>query len=257
MKLKLDAEGKPITDAQGRYVFVNAAGEDQPIDVGGTIASVATLREEAKTNRLRAEKAESNLAKYADITDPDAALKALDTVSKLDQKKLIDAGKVDEVRNEITKGYETKLTAEKDRADKAEQALHGEMIGGAFARSKFIAEKLTLPGDMVQAVFGSAFKLEEGKIVAYNPDGTKVYSPANPGQFADFEEALGVLVEKYPHRDTILKSTHKGGGAAPAGPGGKQQPGGNKTITRQEFDKLGPLERSQHVKAGGQVVDNA
>ncbi|NOM41833.1 DUF6651 domain-containing protein, partial [Klebsiella pneumoniae] len=95
--------------------------------------------------------------------------------------------------------------------------LYAEMIGGNFARSKFIADKLAVPADMVQATFGRNLKIEDGKVVAYDAQGQKIFSRARPGELADFDEALETLVSQYPHRDHILKSSDANGGGAQNG----------------------------------------
>ena len=95
----------------------------------------------------------------------------------------------------------------------------------ADPRSDFIAKRSAIPADMVQARFGSAFSIEDGKIVAKDANGNKVYSRSRPGELADFDEALEVLVDSYPYKEQILKSTgasgsgsqnSNGGGGAPA-----------------------------------------
>jgi hypothetical protein len=48
------------------------------------------------------------------------------------------------------------------------------MIGGNFSGSKFIADKIAIPSDMLQARFGQSFKVEEA-IVAYDGSGNKIY----------------------------------------------------------------------------------
>ena len=66
---------------------------------------------------------------------------------------------------------------------------------------------------MVQSVFGKHLKIEDGNVVAYDAHGNKLYSKARPGEAADFDEALEILVDQYPYRDQILKgSGHSGGG---------------------------------------------
>src|SRR6185369_15152564 len=97
----------------------------------------------------------------------------------------------------------------------------GEKIGGLFKGSKFIAEKIAIPADIVQARFGSDFKIEDaGKVVAYDSSGNKIFSRTKPGEPADFDEALEMLIEQYPRRDDILKgSGHSGDGARNGGGG--------------------------------------
>lgn len=134
------------------------------------------------------------------------------------------------------------------RTKELEVALNSEKIGINFDRSKFIAEKLSVPPDLVRAKFGDAFRLEDGKVVAFDKDGKKIWSRARPGEVADFDEALETLVNGYQSRDTIIK---KAGGGNAGGVG--HSPSGSKTITRSEFTKLTPAAQMAHIKAGGTV----
>jgi hypothetical protein len=90
-----------------------------------------------------------------------------------------------------------------------------------------IAEKLAVPADMVQATFGNRFKIEDGKVVAYDANGNKIFSRARPGELADFDEALETLVEQYPYKDHILKGSGANGGGAPTGGGQPPKTKGN------------------------------
>jgi hypothetical protein len=63
------------------------------------------------------------------------------------------------------------------------------MIGGRFGGSKFISEKMAIPTEFVRSYFGQNFKIEEGKVVAYDGQGNKVFSRTKPGELASFDEA--------------------------------------------------------------------
>lgn len=254
MKLRTkEIDGVTFAEVQdGKPVYEDNDGKVIAFDAPHTVSTINRLNSEAKGHRERAESAEKALKAFEGISDPDAARKALDTVASLDQKKLIDAGEVEKVKAEIAKGYQEKLDAAEKRAADNEAALYAEKIGGSFARSKFIAEKVAIPSDFVQAKFGSAFKIEDGKVVAYGPDGNKVYSRARPGELPDFDEALEILIEAHPTRDHVLKGDIKGGGGA-IQPGGQ---GGDNRMTRAQFDALPADQRmSVATKPGFQVID--
>ena len=204
MKLKLDENGHVVVQ-EGKPVYVHDDGKEVVFDAPGTVSTITRLNAEAKSHRERAETAEKTLKGFDGIADPAAARNALDVVSKLDQKKLVDAGEIDTVRNEISKAFQTQLDEANGKAQTYEQQLYAEKIGGSFARSKYIADKLAVPVDMVQATFGQNLKIEEGKVVAYDTQGQKIFSRARPGELADFDEAIETLVSQYPHRDHILK----------------------------------------------------
>lgn len=229
MKLKLDAQGHVVVQ-DGKPIYVTDDGQEVAFDAVETTAAIKRLNGEAKGHRERAEAAEKALKAFEGI-DPEAAAKALDTVTKLDQKKLIDAGEVDKVRAEITKNWESKLSEAEKAKQALEQQLHNELIGGNFARSKVIAEKLAIPADLVQAAFGSAFKVENGRVVAYDKNGQAIYSKANPSEPAGFDEALLSLVDAYPNKEHILK----GSGASGSGAGSSSAGKPTMTLTEQHM----------------------
>ncbi len=206
MKLKLDENGNAVLQ-EGRPVYVHEDGKEVAFDAPATVATIARLNAEAKTHREGKEAAEKLLKGFEGIEDAAAAKKALEIVANLDAKKLVDAGEIEKVKGEISKAFQTQLDEANTKAQTFEQQLYAEKIGGSFARSQFIAEKMAVPADMVQATFGSNFKIEEGKVVAYDAQGQKVFSRSRPGELADFNEALETLVSQYPHRDHILKGT--------------------------------------------------
>lgn len=252
MKLKLDDQGHAVLQ-DGKPVYVHDDGKEVAFDAPGTVTTISRLNGEAKAHRERAEAAEKSIKAFEGITDPAAAIKALETVSNLDQKKLVDAGEIEKVKSEISKAFQAQLDESTSRASGLEKQLYEERIGGEFGRSKFISEKLAIPGDLVQSRFGSAFKIEDGKTVAYDQHGNKIFSRARPGEVADFDEAMEVLVEHYPHRDSILKA---GGGSG----GGSQQSGqqgtGGKSYTRDQFAAMSPAQQADIGKqvSGGAVT---
>lgn len=234
MKLKLDENGNAVLQ-DGKPVYVHDNGTEVAFDAPGTIATITRLNGEAKDHRVRADTAEKALKGFEGITDVAAARNALDIVSKLDQKKLVDAGEIDTVRNEISKAFQAQLDEANGKVQTFEQQLYAEKIGGSFARSKMIADELAVPADMVQATFGKAFKIEEGKVVAYDANGNKIFSQARPGELADFDEALKTLVEAYPHKDHILKPSGAKGSGAPNG-NGNPHPGAPKSLSECKTD---------------------
>ena len=238
MKLKtveIDGKTYAVVD-NGLPVYVHDDGKEVPFDAAGTVSTIKARNAEAKANRERAEAAEAKLAKFDGIADADAAVKALDVVAKLDQKKLIDAGQVDAAVSAALKPVQDKLDAETKRSSTLEQQLHGEIVGGAFARSKFIGEKLAIPSDMVQAAFGRHFAVKDGKLAATSADGNPIYSRKNPGAAADFDEAMEILIDAYPHKDTILKADNASGSGTPTNGGGAHKGGAPKSLADCKTD---------------------
>ena len=226
MKLKLDDQGHAALQ-DGKPVYVKDDGAEVAFDVLGTTQTISRLNAEAKSHRERAETAEKSLKGFEGIADPAKAMEALQLVANLDAKKLVDAGEIDKVKTEIGKAFQAQLDAANGNASKLEQQLYAEMIGGSFARSKFALDKLAIPPDLVQAYFGKAFGIEEGKVVAKDANGNKLYSAANPGDLAGFDEALEMLVNQYPGKEHILKGTGASGSGAQGGGGSGGQKTGN------------------------------
>ena len=141
-----------------------------------------------------------------------------------------------------------RLTAERDAAH---AALAAEKVGNAFRNSTFARNRLNVPLDMVEARFGSSFRVEDGQLVGYDAAGHQMLSRVRLGEVADFDEALETLVNAYPYRDSILKGSGASGGGA-GGSHGAQ--GGRKTFTRAQFEAMDPGEQMAAMKAGGTVV---
>lgn len=239
---KKDANGALETDDKGNPIWVLPGGGGEQSVEGNTISR---LNAEARDHRKRAEDAEKSLKDFEGI-DAKKAREALEIADKIDKKQLIDAGKVDEVRSEITKGYEGKLTEAEKRAIDAETKLKSERLSNRFAGSKFIKDAVAAPVDMVQATFGGRFDWDGDNIVAKRPDGNPVYSKKSMGQVADFDEALEILIDEYPHKNMILKGNNQSGTGN--GGGGGNGGGQKRTYTRTQFDALPPGEKASVAK---------
>lgn len=265
MKLKtLTIDGKTYAEVQDdKPVFVEDDGKEIPFDAPGTRATITRLNGEAKSHREAKEAAEAKLKAFEGIEDGDAARKALDTVKNLKDGDLVTAGKVEEIKAAAKKAAEeqvaqaAKASAEQIKVLETERdglrdSLYSEKIGGSFSRSKFIADKVAVPSDLLQAQFGGRFKVEDGKTVAYDAAGNKIYSRTKPGELAEFDEALETIIDSYAHRDAILKGSGSSGGGSKPGAGNA---GGAKTIHRTEYNKLTPPDQAAKVRDGFTVTE--
>lgn len=257
MKLKTTTiEGKVYAEVQdGKPVFIHDDGKEIPFDAEAATATITDRRKKAQEFENQVTELTGKLKVFEKIDDPEAALKALETVKNIEDGQLIAAGKVEEIKAAArraaeeqvaaaNKAHAEKLSAAETERDKLQAQLYGEKIGGSFARSKFVSDRLVLPGPAAQKVFGDNFKMEEGKPVAYDHNGNKIFSRAKPGELADFEEALEILVDNYPYRDSLLKGTGGGTGAR----GGNGAVAGQRTMTRAEFDALPFDQRATKIK---------
>lgn len=250
MKLKLDAEGRAILQ-DGNPVYIHDDGKEAAVDVAGLFTSVKARSEQSQRVETENKDLKAKVKLFEGIEDPAAAIKALGIIANLDAKKLVDSGEVQKVKDEAIKAVRGEYEPIVAERDSLKAALFGEKIGGSFARSKVIADKFAIPADLVQARFGSNFKIEDGKTVAYDGQGNKIFSRTKPGELADFEEALETLVDQYPYKNQILKGANASGGGAN---GGGQGGGGQKTLTRAQLEAIPPAGRRDALK-GATLVD--
>jgi len=218
MKLKLtEIDGKTYAEVtDGKPVYVHDDGSEKPFDAAHTVQTITRLNGEAMSHRTYKEEAEAKLKAFDGIEDPAGALKAIETVKNLDSQKLVDAGKLDELKDELSRSFEAKYEPTVAENAQLKQQLHGERMGNAFANSKFIQDNLIIPADMAKSTFGNCFSVEDGKMVAKDLNGNPIYSKERPAEGATFDEAIAVLVDQYPHKDSILKASgHSGSDAEP------------------------------------------
>jgi hypothetical protein len=246
-KVVKEGDKEYIALKDGNPIWVNTDGTETTL--GGD--TITRLNSEAKTHREGKEAAEAKLTtletKFKDI-DPDKARKAVEDMSKIDAKKLIDAGEVDRVKESMRSEFTGQIEAANKGRDEANRRADNFLITSAFSQSKFIKEKLTLPPDIVQKTFGDRFKVEGDKLVAIGGDGNKLLSKARQGEYADLDEALGLIVDGYAAKDAILKgSNHSGGGAQGNGGGG----GGVPRYSRSEYNKMTPAKQQEIGLAAG------
>lgn len=244
---KLTEDGKGIAvDTEGNPIYIHSDGKE------GAIKSdtISNLNAEAARNRVRAETAEEKLKTFDGI-DPAKAREALETVKSISDGDLIKKGEAEKLRNDVKAQFEGTLS-EKDKAiEAANQKLVDLQLGLAFNGSKFIGDKLAIPADIVRATFGSKFKVDaNGNITAVASDGNPIMSKKNIGNVADFEEALEMIVENYPHKDAIMKgNNHQGSNN---GGGGGNNNAGKKTYRRDEFAQLTPARQAEVASEVGE-----
>lgn len=255
MKLKtLEKDGATYAEVvDGKPVYIADDGKEIAFDAPHTAATIKRLNGEAQGHREAREAAEAKAKAFEGIENADDARKALETVKNLTAGDLVKADKVEEIRREA------KIAAEKQIADSAKASAerikelegnlgkvtteyHGEKIGSSFKGSKFMTEKVAVPPDMVQAMFGQRFKVEDGKLVGYDASGNKLYSRTKPGEIAEFDEALETMVDSYAFRDSILKGPGHSGSGARTGNGGGNP--GQRTMSRAEYNSKSPAEQA-------------
>lgn len=256
MKLvpKVDDKGNVVIDADGKIVFIDTDDDNKeyPLDGGAMYVKILDLGQKNKTQREKRKEAEDTLKLFSavegiNMEDPTewitSATGSIKTVKNLDDKQLVDAGKVEEVKQEMRDAYESQLSAKDEAINgiKAQNevtvnAKDGQirklMVSNRFNTSKYFnGEKsiTTLPPDAAEALFGKNFQVVEEannelSLKAFAADGkTELLSKINPGEPADFNEAVSLIIDKYPNRDSILRAID-GGSGGQGGQGGGGTP---------------------------------
>jgi len=227
MKLKLDEDGHAVL-VNEMPVYTHEDGQDIPFDAPASQLKINELNTESKNHRLEAKDANEKLATFEGIEDPVAALKAVEIVSNLDAKKLIDADQVEVLKLQLGETYESERKKLVDGfADKElgytsqitdlNATMHQMVVMDRFSRSPYFAgeaPKTTLTPDIAANHFGKHFKVEgsgvDAKVVGYLNDDV-IQSREKFGTPADFEEAMATIIDNYQFKDRILTSGKAGG----------------------------------------------
>ena len=240
-KLKLNADGTAVVQ-DGKPVFVDEEkGTELPLDANEVFNKYHTLGEENKQWRLKHKEAEAALKQFEGL-DIETVQANLDAVEKLKQVDMAKKGELEALKaefqmladkrlTETTQGYENKLKAISEKAQALESRLTKNTIRNHFLNSAFIKENVAVPPDMIEAAFGNRFKVtEDDKVIALGEDGSPMLSEKKLTEVADFEEALELMIKKYPHKDAILKNKQN--------PGGGMNSGGRGIANTPEAQKL-------------------
>ena len=233
MKLKLDENGNVVVIDE-KPVYIDKDEKEVVIDVPALYSKIQTVNSESASRKKKIAELETQLKVFEGIESPEewvaTAKKAVETVQNLSDKKLIDADKVDELKRQIKEAYDIKLTdletakaAEIASRDKTitdkDSKIYQLMVSSRFASSPFFSgedSKTVLLPDIAESYFGKHFKVEETEegelIVAGYIGDNRIPSRNNPGENADFDEAISEIIDKYPMKDRILRAGSAGTG---------------------------------------------
>lgn len=247
---KLDENGNIIVQ-NGNPVWVDANGNEGTVGVD----TIGKLNRENKTFRERAETAEASLKQFEGL-DAAAARSALETVSALGEGGVVDASKLDAIKNQLTQQYEGQIGQLNEQLSGITQKLNDTVLSSAFNGSKFISDNIAIPADMFQSAFSRNFKVENGNIIPLDAKGEPIYSKRRFGEIADFEEGISILVDGYAHKDRILKAPGNGG-SGNNGQGGNR--GAGSVVRRSDFEGMTPADQAavaaKMSKGEVQIVD--
>jgi hypothetical protein len=254
--IEKDAHAK-LTEGQ-RALYVEKDGKfhldvDGVEDVSGLKSALEKERKAAKL----AEQARKDLEKRFEGIDPEKVKKMIEEMGDDEEAKLMKAGKVDEVVAKRTEKLRKEL--EKQVADARKAAEAEAKKAQKFSQQvldNHIRQAATKAGMHANAVDDALFRgrvmftlNEEGEPVQVDKDGQPVFGKDGKTPFSPVEWLEG-MKEQAPH---WFPAGSSGGGAR--GGDGKNA-AGKKTMKREAFERLNPMEKQNFtVKEQGVVVD--
>ena len=237
-------------------------GADQtPVEVdwASALQTISRLNGENKERREKGEELTTQLAETGDKLklfgdlDPKAAQTAVTKLESIDQEALLTAEKVESFKASILqaaeaektnliKVYDEKVKGLESSVDTGNNQIYKLVVSNAFANSPYV-KKLQVPVDMIESYFAHNFKVEEGLPVGYL-NGNKINSRKNPGNTAIFDEAIEIIIEQYPDKNSLFPGS--GGGSGGGG-------GGDKTVLNTEQIKGMTLAEYEAAKKEGRI----
>lgn len=242
MKLKLDEKGNAVVQ-DGNPVYVHDDGSEHPFDAKAAHVALATAKREAGEFRTKLKDAETKLSAYSGIEDPEAALKAMQFASSMDGKKVMDDEGIQKLIQSALKPVQEKLSATEKALQEKDGHIYKLEVSNKFQSSPFVKDKLLTPPDLLEAAFGKHFTIEGGKVIAKDATGNPIYSKINAGEPAGFDEAIQVLVDSHPMKDSLYRAS---------GASGSGSQGSNANGAANKYEGMSPTERITAARAAGQ-----
>jgi len=262
---KLNEAGIIQVDDNNLPVFIfeekDGSKDEKGVDVPSMFGKITELNSEAKNHRLAKQK-------YADkikiLEDAEIDLEKLDEfvnsskenakkISSFNEKDYKSIEEIEKIKKGVGDSFTEKIeelkkqndllqTDKQKIANESDELVRTLLIKSAFDSSPFIREKTVLTPDIAFNTFGRDFKVEktEGQLIpsvyAIDSSGEKIWSKTNPGDYANTEEAIEILIKKYPQSEAILKPSS-------GGPGGNPSQSSNRKYSPEQLANMSPTER--------------
>ena len=235
-------ENNLIIELDGNPVIVYPDGKEAPFNGDATILAINKANGEAQERRLELKKINATFSSLRDAGvefEADKisefvsnAIKNSETVQNFDDKDFIAANKVKDITDKAIANMETSykkriedqqtLFANKEadylkKYDQMDAMGRKLLIESEFKSSEFLKEQIpNVPWDFFYNTYEKSFSVEHdsnGKatVKAQRPDGTDVISLSKPGQFADPQEAIEILINEHPQKDAFMVGFQNGG----------------------------------------------
>ena len=227
---------------EGHRALYAQSGDKYVLSVDGVVSK--TKLDEFRNNNVNLSRQLDELnAKFKDV-DPELYAQLASEHQKLKDKKLIDAGKIDELVEERVKQLRGTLEGERDtfkgRYETTRSRLETVLIDNEVSRYAVESGCVETALDDIVMRARAQFKLDkDDKAVAM--DGEKIVYGGDGVTPMSIKEWMGALVSKAPH---LFKGA-SGGGASGGG-------GGGASNIRSKADLKSPAEKSKYIKEHGQ-----
>ena len=233
MKLKVDTTTGNAILKDGHPLYVYDDGTEMPFDAAATLEGLnkKIKAEEEKATRFFTEREE--LKKQVEPWKPfkiDEVKKAIETVKNLSAQEILDQRGVEELKRQmrmgfdeeksaLAKSYEPKIKEFEQTIADREAIIYDLAVTNKFATSPYFSgekPKTVFAPEHATRIYGNRFKVDingkDYKIIALDEVGGKpLMSKKNHGEMADFDEAVGILVDQDAKKNRILKGTDGGG----------------------------------------------
>lgn len=270
--IAFDDSGRPIVIDDEKEE--NEEGREFGLDAIHLFGKIPQLNAEAKKYREERDQYKGKIDAFGDVEpeevlsklkdydgiDPNEARKALETVANLDSTDQDRNIEIEKIKAQASEAWEKKLRDMENsnnrklddiqtKLQNKDNAIRELLIKGAFDSNEFIKEQTVVPSDMAYARFGSYFHVDDDdgklKVIATHPVGGQkhqagdpIYSQSRPGDLAEPEEAIEILINEYPNKENILRTNSGGSGS-----------GGNTSRTDSERAKLNQLKGIENPSA--------
>lgn len=265
MKYKLNEEGSAIlVDDKGHPVVINDNGEEIGLDAIHLFSKIPSLQAEAKKYRENMQTAQKTLDKFKGIDDPEKAIEALEKVKSFDESQMMKIDEVDKLKASLLKTEQEKFDDLKNSMQQIieekqslignqQRDIYNAMVSNQFSKSIYFSgaePKTILNPEVAEAYFKDFFRVEkvDGKtsvVGYYDKNGEqKIFSKSKPGNLADFDEAVGEIINNNQSLKDYLKQS-SGSGA----PGSSKS--SSKLADKKMLFELSPKQRLQYLREKG------
>lgn len=246
MPFKKADDGNLVLSENGMPIYVGPDGSEKPYDVDTRAKQIAELTEKASNRGKELDALKARYAALAEIEDIAAYVedykKNADTVASLKDKDREQEANIQKRISEAVKAAVSPVSSERDtlkaELEKTVASLNQAVIGNAFGRSKYAAEKL-VNAALAQQLFEGSFYVKDGKAIGRDASGNDIYGSDG---IANFDEALCKLVEASPFKDNIIKSS-------PGGSGSDSSRHMSNDKGKMSYEEAGKLSMEDYIKA--------